>query len=89
MPTPQDGTIEIPIEGNTMPTELPNTVAENLMAGLVGSLNLSGELSRNSTQEVNSILSRVSARKFDELGPVESRSVSGVVATPIASPTTQ
>ena len=57
--------------------------------GLVGGLNLNSELARNSTQEVNSILSRVSARKFDELGPVESRGVSGVLATPIASPTNQ
>lgn len=41
------------------------------------------------SQLANGVLQAAMARNFDELGIKESRAVSGVIATPVASPTTQ
>lgn len=91
-PEPGDGTLHIPLHGENdkMPgIDLPESVAQHMLTKLVESTNFSSELARNATQENNNIIGRVATRKFDELGPDESRAVSGVMATPIASPTTQ
>lgn len=69
--------------------DLPDSVAQAMITEQAGNITLSNALARNSTQEVNSLLGRSSAKRFDELGPVEGRSVSGLLATPIASPATQ
>ena len=69
--------------------DLPESVAQAMVTEQVGNINLSNALARNSTQEINSLLGRASAKRFDELGPVEGRSLSGLLATPIASPAVQ
>lgn len=69
--------------------DLAPGVAEHLTMESMGNIQLSNANSRNASQEINSILGRASAKRFDELGPIEGRSVSGVIATPIASPANQ
>ena len=69
--------------------DLASGVAEHLTMESMGNIQLSNTNARNSSQEINSILGRTSAKRFDELGPIEGRSVSGVIATPIASPANQ
>ena len=68
--------------------DLPDSVAQAMITEATGNITLSNSLARNSTQEINSLMGRSSAKRFDELGPIEGRSVSGVLATPIAGPTT-
>ena len=59
---------------------------DSLDAEMIANAKLTSMNARNSSQEINSILGRSSARKFDELGPVESRSLGGLNATPLAGP---
>lgn len=67
--------------------DLAAGVAEHLTMESIGNIQLSNTNARNSSQEINSLLGRISAKRFDELDAVEGRSVSGVLGTPIAGPT--
>ena len=44
---------------------------------------------RHNGANVHSLVRHSAFRKFDEIGSIESRANSGVIATPVASPTTQ
>lgn len=69
--------------------DLADSVAAHLTMESIGNIQLSNTNARNSSQEINSVLGRSSARKFDEYSISESRSDSGLIATPVASPTYQ
>jgi hypothetical protein len=69
--------------------DLPEGVAAHLLKS--GSESYQRQMSQGGdvSQLANGVLQAAMARNFDELGIKESRAVSGVVATPVASPTTQ
>lgn len=86
-----DGAITIPIEKGThdMPVELGTTISELLLTESAGNIQANNRDGRNVGTMALGTLQAGMSKQFNELGPVESRSVSGVMATPIASPTTQ
>lgn len=93
---PNDGVSVVPTltgtEESQMATEavdLPHNVASHLMTETVGNIQANNLAGRNIATTANGVLQAAMARNFDELNAVEGRSVSGVLATPIASPTTQ
>lgn len=91
---PGDGvvTIETPIEEHEMPAEpidLPPNVAAELQLESVGNIQANNRDGRNVGTIAMGVLQAAAARNFDELGVTESRATSGVIATPVASPTTQ
>lgn len=91
---PDDGVSVVPTPTGTeepkkMAADLPDAVASQLMTETVGNLQATNAHSRNIATMATGVLQAAMARNFDELGSVESRATSGVMATPIASPTTQ
>jgi len=69
--------------------DLPPNVAELILyEGAINHQQLMADI-RGNIANVNSLVRHAAFRQYHELGPVESRAVSGVMATPIASPTTQ
>lgn len=89
-----DGVVSLPI-AETNPTEMsemsidisPN-VANALLIESVGNIQTTNGSARNQAALSMGVLQAAQARNFDELGTTESRAVSGVMATPIAPPTT-
>jgi len=82
-------TIVVPEEHEMAAIDLPETVAGLLLKeGSESHQQLMFE-SRANSQHTNNLVRTVATHKFAEVGPIESRAVSGVMATPIASPTTQ
>ena len=75
-------------EEESMPVDLPPNVAAQLQMESVGNIQANNRDGRNASTMAMSVLGAASARNFDELGAVESRATSGVMATPIAPPTT-
>lgn len=83
-------TLEVPIEGgNQMPTDLSADVSNHLMTARMAS-------NQQVTQEMASgslfVMEQSRLGYLDrqrEVGVLEGRAASGVLATPIASPTTQ
>ena len=71
------------------PIDLPPNVASQLMAESVTNGQSSSQNARNVSNIAMGVLQAAAARNFDELGTVESRANSAVLATPAASPTTQ
>lgn len=71
------------------PIDLPPNVAAQLQLESVGNVQANNRDGRNVATAAMGILQAAAARNFDELGTLESRATSGVMATPIASPTTQ
>lgn len=87
-----DGVISFPSsnEDSDMPqADLPEAVAGQLMTESVGNIQANNRDGRNISTLAAGVLQGAMARNFDELGTLESRANSGVIATPIASPTTQ
>lgn len=85
-------TLETPINGECEmpePIDLPSNVAAQLQLESVGNIQANNRDGRNISTTAVGVLQSAAARNFDELGAVESRATSGVIATPIASPTTQ
>lgn len=60
-----------------------------LMAESAGNIQANNRDGRNVGTTAMGVLQGAMARNFDELGVSESRANSGLIATPIASPTTQ
>ena len=81
--------VTVVVKGNKMPIDLPDNVAGALLKeGSESHQALLLDIRHNGANVHN--LVRTSAfRKFDEIGSMESRANSGVMATPIAGPTTQ
>lgn len=92
-PVPGDGvaTIVLPGEGSSMAdaVDLSPNVANALLNETIGNIQANNRDGRNVATMAMGVLQMAAARNFDELGAVESRATSGVMATPIASPTTQ
>jgi hypothetical protein len=90
-----DGAVTVPIlspveeEVKKMPLDLPEGVGTVLMTETTGNIQSDNREGRALTTLSAGVLKGAMARNFDELGTIESRSNSGVMATPIASPATQ
>lgn len=90
---PDDGVVEVPIpspsEDCIMSADLPPAVAGQLITETTGNIQANNRDGRNVATLAVGVLQAAMARNFDELGTLESRANSGVIATPVASPTTQ
>ena len=88
-----DGVVTLTVsEGNetmTNPIDLPPNVAAELQLETVGNIQADNRNGRAITNVAMGVLQAAAARNFDELGVTESRATSGVIATPVAGPTTQ
>lgn len=93
MPTANDGELEIPTtnesEISVMAIDLSPNVANQLLTETVGNIQGTNNDARASAQLANAHLRFAASRNFDEVGVNESRAVSGVMATPVASPAVQ
>lgn len=69
--------------------DIPDSVATQLMTETVGNIQANNRDGRNLGTVAMGVLQGAMSRNFDELGTVESRANSGVIATPVASPATQ
>ena len=69
--------------------DISANVANLLLTESTGNIQASNQRQRDSAGNANAVLQFAAARNFDELGTVESRANSGVIATPVASPTIQ
>jgi hypothetical protein len=69
--------------------DLPCNIATLIMTESAGNIQANNREGRNIGTTAMGVLQGAMARNFDELGVTESRAVSGVIATPVASPTTQ
>lgn len=88
---PDDGIVQVPLpspnEENEMPAaDLPAAVAGQLLAETVGNIQQTNAAGRAIAVTAHGVLQGAMSRNFDELGVAESRSVSGVMATPVAAP---
>lgn len=94
MPPIEDGTTELPItveEGSEMtnPIDLPPNVASHIAkTGSESYQALMTDIQHNGAN-VHNLARLEGVRQARELDTLESRANSGVMATPIASPTTQ
>ena len=92
---PDDGIVEVPVD--TIPIEekkmaaldLPEGVGTLLMVESTGNIQSDNREGRALTTLSSGVLKGAMARNFDELGTIESRANSGIIATPVASPTIQ
>lgn len=69
--------------------DLSPNVANALMTETIGNIQATNTQNRGISSIAAGVLQGAMSRNFDELGTVESRAVSGVMATPVASPATQ
>lgn len=91
-----DGVLTIPAlvgpnqkEGDPMPIDIPENVAGSMMADTAGNIQASNRNSRGVFDAVMGAIAGTVQTNFAEIGAIESRAVSGVMATPVASPTNQ
>jgi len=68
--------------------DLPESVASQLLTETVGNIQATNNNGRNIANIAMGSLQAGVAMTHNELGPVESRAVSGVMATPVAAPAT-
>lgn len=68
--------------------DLPPSVAQAMLAESSGNIQSANAQARNTFTLASGSLQAGIAKTHNELGPIESRAVSGVMATPLASPTT-
>ena len=69
--------------------DIPESAGQLLMTETIGNIQATNTQNRNIGSMAAGVLQGAMARNFDELGSVESRATSGVLGTPLASPTTQ
>lgn len=89
-----DGVLTFPPESNEdekamAQVDLPEAVASQLLTETVGNVQANNRDGRNAGTVATNVLSGAMARNFDELGTIESRANSGIIATPVAAPSTQ
>lgn len=87
-----DGVVTIPLQSEDCEMssiDLPPNVASHLQAKSIQNFDNLNNVASGALTTANNVLAYAAARNFDKLGAVESRSVSGVLATPVAGPTTQ
>ena len=91
-----DGFVTVPVSVPTEeidimagePIDLPPSVASQLLTETTGNIQSNNRDGRAlSTAALGSLQAGI-AKTHNELGPAESRAVSGVLATPVAAPTT-
>ena len=70
-----------------MPIELGSTVSELLLTESAGNLQASNRNTRGGFDAVMVALAATVQRNFSETDLIEGRTASGILATPIASPT--
>lgn len=87
-----DGTVTLPSfneENEEMAqVDLPESVASQLLTESVGNIQANNRDGRNAGTVATNVLTGAMARNFDELGTIEGRANSAVIATPVASPST-
>ncbi len=83
-----DGAITLP-GGDTMATDVPENVAQQMMVESSGNIQASNRNSRGVFDAVMGAIGATVQTNLAEVGVLEGRAVSGVHATPIAGPTTQ
>ena len=83
-----DQMITIPGEA-TMASDVPENVAQQMMVESTGNIQASNRNSRGVFDAVMGAIGATVQTNLAEVGVLEGRAVSGVTATPIASPTTQ
>lgn len=86
-----DGVLTIPLdsgESEEMPLDLPASMGQYLLSEATGNIQANNRDGRSMSSIAVGVLQFAAARDFDELGTVEGRANSGVLATPIAGPTT-
>jgi hypothetical protein len=83
-----DQMITIPGEA-TMASDVPENVAQQMMVESTGNIQASNRNSRGVFDAVMGAIGATVQTNLAEVGVLEGRAVSGVNATPIASPTTQ
>ena len=69
--------------------DIPDNVAQEIITETAGNIQANNRQGRDTFTVASGVLQAAMARNFDELGVTESRANSGLIATPIASPTTQ
>lgn len=80
-------TIEIPdTEKKESKMDLPEGVGQLMMTETAGNIQASNRNSRNTSDVVMGALQGTVVQNFKDVGVVEGRSVSGILATPIAGP---
>lgn len=90
-PVSGDGVVTFPPdqENETMTqVDLSPNVANTLLTESMGNIQSSNQRSRDTADLATGSLQAGIAKTHNELGPVESRAVSGVIATPVAAPST-
>ena len=83
-----DGVITFPDGEPEMPVQLGDALSELLLGETAGNIQADNRRGRDTTTLASGFLQAGMAKQFNEIGPVESRAVSGVMATPVAAPTT-
>lgn len=71
-----------------MATDIPENLAQATMALIQSNLVANNRDGQAISTTALGVLQVAAARNFDELGVTESRANSGIIATPIAGPTT-
>ncbi len=81
-------TLDVPIDEKEkkMPVELGQTISELLLTEAATSVRTTNDNIRNANAVVMSALQGVILQNFKDIGVTEGRSVSGILATPIAGP---
>lgn len=85
----EPATVVIEIEEKKMALDIPEGIGTLLLNEAAGNIQANNRDGRNLATIAMGSLQAGVAKTHNELGPVESRAVSGVMATPNASPTTQ
>lgn len=89
-----DVVIDFPANGvserrKRMATDLPESVAQLMMVESTGNIQQGNALARQASQLANAALQAQIVEDAREVGLLEGRTASGVLATPLASPTTK
>jgi hypothetical protein len=88
-PVVGDGVItfpDSPTKVKKMALDLPEGVGQLMMTESAGNIQASNRNSRNTSDVVMGALQGTVVQNFKDVGVVEGRSVSGILATPIAGP---
>ncbi len=86
MPIPGDGILTIQIPGTKVSVMDPD-MFKLMLAESAGNVQASNRNSRNMFDIASGAMQGTMVQNFKDVGVVEGRSVSGILATPIASPT--
>jgi hypothetical protein len=91
--TPNDGVVSVTVSqpqgDKTMSADLPEAVAQQMMADTMNRHARQMEETLGSVNHVNNLARLAGFTKYNEIGSIEGRANSGVNATPIAGPTIQ